>query len=653
MVELENPIKGFPPLFGQLLHSEDEGGCGEDEEVNMNLDLLEDEDNDEDAILPHAQLSQLGISISDGAQPSQVPCEVDLHEVCKRIAARLAINWPALQDDRGEERDLYDMPAVPACMKEMKRYWDKPFHHRMPVKGYSGLEIACKPSSGGAVFSPPSQLPLHVSGHGTGVPRQNGMLHSLHGTPSPPVWEICVVTDLILRISRDAVQGLVVVGEKSLWLNLSSLPDQEKQTVMDSPFNQSQAKWLFEEAVTAMQQASDLRKKKAYMGSFSSKWNKPSREKQTIFKSKNEEVFRIPALYYNKNKKKKLFAFAEKRTSKTDSDAVALVMKTGTVDEKKTVKWSKSEELMRKCSCGYRPMNPCAVYENQTQTLFLFFIYVIETESWQLQNHQNWARLCYITKKKDDDKWSKFTEVTDQLHEIQNWSTFAVGPGHGIQTNSGRMIVPAYAYDKKKKSLVPHSFYFYSDDKGETWKCETQLEETSLECELAEVSVCKGHSLVYCNARSMGSCRVQAEIDRSGLQTFKTDIPLVEIHRGCQGSVISFPAQPGAGKTSQETKWLLFSHPIDPKGKRLDLGIYLSTSPIKSDRKCSGEYSGECSEEWCKPWVINQGPSGYSDLAYIDDGWFACLMECGEVSESEQIACLLFSYDEILKGING
>lgn len=34
------------------------------------------------------------------------------------------------------------MPIVPACMKEMKQYWEKLFRHRVPVMGYSGLDIA-------------------------------------------------------------------------------------------------------------------------------------------------------------------------------------------------------------------------------------------------------------------------------------------------------------------------------------------------------------------------------------------------------------------------------------------------------------------------------------------------------------------------------
>lgn len=34
------------------------------------------------------------------------------------------------------------MPTVPAFMKEMRCYWNKPFCHRVPIKGYTGLEIA-------------------------------------------------------------------------------------------------------------------------------------------------------------------------------------------------------------------------------------------------------------------------------------------------------------------------------------------------------------------------------------------------------------------------------------------------------------------------------------------------------------------------------
>lgn len=95
------------------------------------MDILGDE-NEEDAILPPAT--------SSGSSNSIVG----------------EIQFSAVQDDKGKERDLYNdevlpahqvpikqlMPTVPAFMKEMRRYWNKLFCHRVPIKGYTGLEIA-------------------------------------------------------------------------------------------------------------------------------------------------------------------------------------------------------------------------------------------------------------------------------------------------------------------------------------------------------------------------------------------------------------------------------------------------------------------------------------------------------------------------------
>ncbi|XP_054916682.1 sialidase-4-like [Poeciliopsis prolifica] len=381
------------------------------------------------------------------------------------------------------------------------------------------------------------------------------------------------------------------------------------------------------------------------MGKSSSKSGKPKFEKEIVFKSKEGEVFKFPAIYYNDNDKT-LFAFAEKRTSQEDSDVVALVMRKGKVNRKSEVKWSKPEEVVRKCSCGSRPINPCVVYEKHTQTLFLFFIYVNETRLWQIEHHENKARLCYITKKKKDKKWCKFIEVTDLRRAFKNWSTFAIGPGHGIQTKSGRMIVPAYAFTKDKEP-TPHAFCFYSDDCGKTWECEEMLPETSMECEMTEiVDTTKGDSLIYCNARSLGGQRVQAAIDQTGFHTLTNVTPLKELQNGCQGSVISFPSLSADEKPTQEV-WVLFSHPTTQTSdwERFDLGVYLSIYLVRS--------VGHFNLAWSQPWVINKGPSGYSDLTYIEDGWFACLMECGEKSATDDIAYQVFSYDEALKGIAG
>ncbi|XP_035996620.1 sialidase-4-like [Fundulus heteroclitus] len=379
-----------------------------------------------------------------------------------------------------------------------------------------------------------------------------------------------------------------------------------------------------------------------------------SEQQGTVFLSNKEEVYRIPALCYDQEKSV-LLAFAEKRKTSNDASAEVLVMKTGTLIKDETtheisVKWSMSRNVVEKVHLGgYRPMNPCPVYERTTKTLFLFFICVEGnvSEPWQRFWGINKARLCYITTRDAGETWSSVTDLTINFPQMKKWATFAVGPGHGIQTESGRLIVPAYAYGSRSPSCfciscffaVSRALCFYSDDNGMTWQSGNMLDDKSVECEMAEVLDGKGSWYIYCNARNERGYRVEAVSDNRGedFLTLPSAGKLVETGGGCQGSVVSFPDQSGMAGSNQAPSWLLYSHPTS-QSKRVDLGVYLNKSPLDPNA-------------WSQPWIINEGPSGYSDLAYLDDGWFACLMERGEASEIEQIACQVFSYYQVSKFI--
>ncbi|XP_029291099.1 sialidase-3-like [Cottoperca gobio] len=388
-------------------------------------------------------------------------------------------------------------------------------------------------------------------------------------------------------------------------------------------------------------------------------------EEKTVFISRKKEVYRIPALFYNRDKQI-LMAFSEKRRNTEDASAEALVMKTGMINKDETthevtIQWSELKPVKEAHRDGYRPMNPCPVYEKISKTLFLFFICVEGTtsEQWQISSGCNKAHLCYVTTNDAGQNWSDVTDLTDltDLTDSTDWATFAVGPGHGLQTESGRLIVPVYAYAsdccspsscscfcKPCNSFTPHALSLYSDDEGNTWQFGKMLKNKSLECEMAEYFADTDKSFIYCNARCEEGHREEAVSTNKGEDFSKLSVneKLPETCKGCQGSVVSFPAQSecvnAEGAPSQSpNKWLLFIHPSN-KGKRSDLGVYLNKSP--------GDPNA-----WSKPWIINCGPSGYSDLAYIDDGWFACLMECGKVCETEQIAYKVFNYNEVKQGI--
>lgn len=92
----------------------------------------------------------------------------------------------------------------------------------------------------------------------------------------------------------------------------------------------------------------------------------------------------------------------------------------------------------------------------------------------------------------------------------------------------------------------------------------------------------------------------------------------------------------------QSPTWLLYSHPAGRRA-RLHMGIYLSRSPLDP-------------HSWTEPWVIYEGPSGYSDLAFLGPVpgaslAFACLFESGARASYEDISFCLFSLADVLENV--
>ncbi|XP_056267379.1 sialidase-4-like [Pseudoliparis swirei] len=385
--------------------------------------------------------------------------------------------------------------------------------------------------------------------------------------------------------------------------------------------------------------------------------------KTTLFERERSGVtYRIPALLYLRHSRTFL-AFAERRTSPADSDATLLVMRSGTLKDDGSVEWSSSRELSTACLPDHRTMSPCPVYEKTSNTLFLFFVCVLGTvtERRQIVTGKNATRLCCVSSADDGRTWGPARDLTASAigDAIQKWATFAVGPGHGVQLENGRLVIPAYAYYVPyrccfvpvPRTVSPHALSVYSEDLGRTWHVGKMLRKKSGECEMAEIIDHEGRSHLYCNARNAGGHRREALSENSGGHFDKPHVApeLVETGSGCQGSVVGFPAPEFVPNDDAESKacgtsllspdtqtWLLFMHPTGRR-RRKDMGVYLNRSPLHS--------SG-----WDRPRVVHRGPSGYSDLAYNGDkDQFSCLMECGKRSELEQIAFLSFTLNDVMQ----
>ncbi|CAN2391072.1 exo-alpha-(2-_3)-sialidase activity, partial [Pristimantis euphronides] len=373
-------------------------------------------------------------------------------------------------------------------------------------------------------------------------------------------------------------------------------------------------------------------------------------------------TYRIPALLHIPQHQVFL-AFAEKRSSPKDHDALYLVMRRGRV-EPGGVQWEDQMAVRHASLPQHRTMNPCPIYDAATQTVFLFFICVKTnwSERCQILTGRNAARLCYVSSRDLGKSWGSPEDVTEAVlgKDLNSCATLAVGPGHGVSLTTGRLMVPAYLYHVRSRvcglpvpwTTKPHSFVFYSDDHGESWHRGGGLwRQKTVECQVAEVACSSGSNLLYCSARTSRHYRAEATSRPQSIEFGDAyyNKSLCEPPHGCQGSVVSYRPpeayreedEAGGGEEAQEaclkaaaTSWLLYSHPTSSR-KREDLGIYLSRSPLVPSR-------------WTPPWVINEGPSGYSDLAVCQDNHaFACLFECGK-DACEKIAFRSFTVEELL-----
>ncbi|XP_067889106.1 sialidase-3-like isoform X2 [Heterodontus francisci] len=387
-----------------------------------------------------------------------------------------------------------------------------------------------------------------------------------------------------------------------------------------------------------------------------------------LFESeRNGVVYRIPSLLYL-NEQKIILAFAEKRTSARDLDAKILVMRRGKLNMS-VVKWDDIVPLEMARLPGYRTMNPCPVYERERGVIYLFFNCVKDgvSEARQIWWGKDAAKLCYVMSQDAGTSWSALTDLTGNIlgEQLWKWGTFAVGPGHGVQMHQGRLMVPAYAYFIQRRCLLippwfctqPHSFYFYSDDGGDNWRvAEPITKYQAVECELAEITITDSYHMLYCNARTNGRRRMEAvSLDPGHFEIVRLAKGLPETKGGCQGSVVSFcppkgvmPSSklvPGSPDAHVKMSWLLYTHPTGEseclfhKRNRTNLGVYMNLMPLKPQR-------------WQGPWIIQTGPSGYSDLIYLDGmATFACLYECGITEYWEQITFCLFTFEDIMQNI--
>jgi sialidase-1 len=209
--------------------------------------------------------------------------------------------------------------------------------------------------------------------------------------------------------------------------------------------------------------------------------------------------------------------------------------------------------------------------------------------------------------------WSKPIEKTASVKK-PDWNWYATGPGVGIQTRTGRLIIPC---DNKSGpgGKLRQSHVIYSDDRGKTWKLGGVIGPKCNESQIVELA--DGSLLI--NMRSYDANKVRfTALSKDGGATFTSPIEdQALIEPVCQASIIRIPGE-GNG--------VLFCNPASRKRENLTVRL-----------------SDDGGTTWKHARTVYAGPAAYSCLAALPDGTFACLFECGEKDAYQSIKLARFT----------
>lgn len=312
-------------------------------------------------------------------------------------------------------------------------------------------------------------------------------------------------------------------------------------------------------------------------------------------------AYRIPSLVVAGNGD--LLAFAEaRRESRADASPTTIVMKRST-DMGKT--WGKMETVVANGRDAF--VNPCPIVDEKRGMIWFFYNHLPEKSN----EHNSKPGLhletttVWMTYSKDNGKsWNEPVNITSMVKK-PDWASYAVGPGVGIVTRNGDIVVP---FNHGPRPY--HSSVFYSKDGGLSWHLGSDVAPDTNECQVVELS----DGRIMLNMRSYrGNKKIKKRAVVTSSDLGKNWSKLIDdptlIEPICQASFLRY-TDPRDGLKSR----ILFSNPAS-KVARINLTARLSYDEAKS---------------WPVTKTIDSGVVAYSCLAVLPDKTIGCLYEDGE-----------------------
>ena len=302
-------------------------------------------------------------------------------------------------------------------------------------------------------------------------------------------------------------------------------------------------------------------------------------------------TYRIPALAVTTSGT--LLAFCEgRRHGRSDAGEIDMLLRRS-LDGGATWRATQVVVVEDGMTCG----NPAPVIDRNTGTIWLPFCKNLAEGNQNLICAGKAPRTVWLTHSIDDGAtWTEPVEITAAVKD-PSWTWYATGPCHGVQLESGRLVV---ACDHQigvgfTRQDPGHSHTIYSNDHGTTWQLGSIVpEDGTNESAIVEL----GGDAIYLNCRDQQKRgrRAGAWSADGGLSFPKTTWHEDLTEPPCQGSLVRVH-NPGPA-TQSGHPLVLFANPASRE--RTTLTVRLS-------------------EDGCHTWsrgrVLEAGPSAYSDLA--------------------------------------
>lgn len=281
--------------------------------------------------------------------------------------------------------------------------------------------------------------------------------------------------------------------------------------------------------------------------------------------------------------------------------------------------------------------NPLAIVDHETGAVH--FLFCLE-----------YARCFYQRSDDDGQTYTKPVEITQTFEKLRDqypWQVLATGPGHGIQLEGGRLVVPVWLSTATGANVHHPSVIttIYSDDRGHSWQPgaivtgEREPLVDPNECQAVELA--DGSVLLNIRSESPPNRRAVA-ISPDGVSNWSVpsfDPALVDPI--CMASICRLTKQPAGDRNR-----LLFSNPANlevAKGKA-------APGTHRERKNLTVRLSYDEGETWAAQRALEPGPSGYSDLAVGPDGMIYCLYERPTAQRKHSLVLARFNLPWLTEG---